>query len=605
MEADYIVDEKAHTATLTAKGIAAAEKYFRLENLAEIDNATLAHHINQAIKAHGVMKRDIDYVVADGEVMIVDEFTGRLMPGRRYNEGLHQALEAKEQLEVQQENKTYATITYQNYFRLYTKLSGMTGTAATEREEFQSIYGLDIVEIPTNKPVQRVDHDDVVFKTENGKDKAIVRQIKECYERGQPVLVGTVSIEKSEQLHKLLKKERIPHRVLNAKHHDKEATIIAQAGKPKAVTIATNMAGRGTDIMLGGNAAYMATTRMKQDGYSDELIAAAEGYADTDDETILNARSVYRNLVEQFRKETERDAEAVRNAGGLFIIGTERHDSRRIDNQLRGRSGRQGDPGESRFYLALSDSVMRLYGGTRIEKMFDSLGFEEDDPVEHTMLTSSIEQSQKNVESLHFRSRKATLEFDDVMNIQRNIIYDQRRRVLNGENVKDSICGMIHDVIAEAIGNEPVETQEELNTRISALQFMFADTNKPVLTEAMHADVAAAWLCELADAIYNRREEEFGEHIFGAPVMREVERIVLLRTVDEFWMEHIDAMDDMRRGIGLRGYGNIKPIDAFKQEGFAMFENMVSGIRNEVARRMYTVQLRSQQNAIKVSAVKK
>ena len=436
IDADYIVDEKARTATLTARGTAAAEKYFELENLADLENSTLSHHINQAIKAHGVMKRDVDYVVKDGEVLIVDEFTGRIMYGRRYSEGLHQALEAKEHVKVERESRTQATITYQNFFRLYQKLSGMTGTALTEEEEFSAIYNLDIIEIPTNKPVVRIDNPDVVFKNDSGKNNAIISQIKECYAKGQPVLVGTVSIEKSEYLSSLLKKQGIKHNVLNAKHHDKEAEIIAQAGKLGAVTIATNMAGRGTDIMLGGNAEYMAKNDLRKAQIPEEIIVEATGYADTDNEEIINARELYAQKLEEHKKVTDAEAEKVREAGGLFIIGTERHESRRIDNQLRGRSGRQGDPGESRFYIALTDDIMRLFGGERVHSMMETLKVDENMPIDMKLLSNSIETAQKRVESRNFQSRKTVLEYDDVMNKQRNIIYDQRKKVLDGENIK-------------------------------------------------------------------------------------------------------------------------------------------------------------------------
>ncbi len=525
LDADYVVDEKAKTATLTAKGIAKAERAFGLENLADIENATLSHHINQALKAHGIMKRDIDYIIKDGEIIIVDEFTGRLMFGRRYSEGLHQAIEAKEHVDVQKENKTLATITFQNFFRLYEKLSGMTGTAATEAEEFDAIYHLDIVEIPTNKPVVRIDHPDVVFKNGAGKDRAIINQIIECHEKGQPVLVGTVSIEKSEYISSLLKRQGIKHTVLNAKYHEKEAEIVAQAGKFGAVTIATNMAGRGTDIMLGGNP--------------------------VDPE----------------------EAEKVKAAGGLFILGTERHESRRIDNQLRGRSGRQGDPGESRFFLALTDDIMRLFGSERIMGMMEALNVEEDMPLDHKMLSNAIEQSQKTVESRNFQVRKNVLEYDDVMNKQREIIYGERRKVLDGEDLKQQILGMIPEYVASTMP-------------------------EGCSTEQYEAAVQKAL------EVYEQREKAFGPGPNNAPLMREIERVVMLRVVDEYWMDHIDAMDELKQGIGLRGYGSTKPVDAYKQEGFDMFEAMVSGIRTETVKRLFNVRIRKEE-AVERKAVAK
>ena len=528
IDADYIVDEKAKTATLTARGIEKAEKHFGLENLADIENATLSHHINQALKAHGIMKRDIDYIIKDGEIIIVDEFTGRLMFGRRYSEGLHQAIEAKEHVDVQKENKTLATITFQNYFRLYAKLSGMTGTAATEAEEFQSIYNLDVIEIPTNKPIARTDHPDVVFKNEAGKNRAIIEQIVQCHEKGQPVLVGTVSIEKSEYISSLLKKRGIPHTVLNAKYHEKEAEIVAQAGKLGAVTIATNMAGRGTDIMLGGN------------------------------------------------PQDPEEAEKVKQLGGLFILGTERHESRRIDNQLRGRSGRQGDPGESRFYLALTDDIMRLFGSERIMGMMEALNVDEDTPLDHKMLSNAIEQSQKTVESRNFQVRKTVLEYDDVMNKQREIIYGERRKVLDGEDLEAQIKKMIPEYVSSELPEE--YTPEEYEAA-----------------------------CAKAEEVYAAREKEFGLMPSGMPLMRELERVIMLRVVDEYWMDHIDAMDDLKQGIGLRGYGNIKPVDAYKQEGFNMFDAMVAGIRIETVKRLFTVRVRkeNEREAVERKAVAK
>ena len=592
LDADYVVDEKARTATLTARGIAKAEQYFGLENLSDLENTTLSHHINQAIKAHGVMKKDIDYVVKDGEIIIVDEFTGRLMLGRRYSEGLHQAIEAKEHVDVQKENKTLATITFQNYFRLYSKLSGMTGTALTEAEEFEAIYGLDIVEIPTNKPVIRKDWNDVVYKNDAGKNRAILDQIVACHEKGQPVLVGTVSIEKSEYLSSLLKKRGVPHHVLNAKYHEKEAEIVAQAGKFGAVTIATNMAGRGTDIVLGGNAEFLARSDLRRAGYAEEVINEAVGYAETGDEDILAARALYKERLEEHRAVTAEEAERVRQAGGLYILGTERHDSRRIDNQLRGRSGRQGDPGESRFYLALTDDVMRLYGSERIMSIMEGLGMDEDTPIEHKMLTSALEQAQKTVESRHFQARKSTLEFDDVMNQQRNLIYGERRKVLDGEDVRENVRAMTREVIAEAVGNLPVESEEELHERLAPLCKLFVRPGEVAFHSGMSVEELNGTLVDISERVYAQRERELGLQADGTPLMRELERVILLRVVDEYWMDHIDAMSDLRQGIGLRGYGNVKPIDAYKQEGFDMFEKMIAGIRAEVVRRIYTVRIR-------------
>ena len=604
IDADYIVDEKARTATLTARGIEKAERYFGLENLSDLENTTLSHHINQAIKAHGVMKKDIDYVVKDGEIIIVDEFTGRLMLGRRYSEGLHQAIEAKEHVDVQKENKTLATITFQNFFRLYKKLSGMTGTAMTEEEEFEAIYNLDILEIPTNKPVIRQDWNDVVYKNDAGKNRAIMDQIVACHEKGQPVLVGTVSIEKSEYLSSLLKKRGVPHNVLNAKYHEKEAEIVAQAGKLGAVTIATNMAGRGTDIMLGGNAEYLAKADLRRAGYDDEIINEAVGYADTDNEDILTARELYRQKLEEHKLVTNAEAEKVRAAGGLYILGTERHDSRRIDNQLRGRSGRQGDPGESRFFLALTDDVMRLYGSERIMGVMESLGLDEDTPIEHKMLTSALESAQKTVESRHFQARKSTLEFDDVMNTQRNLIYGERRKVLDGEDVHENIRTMTRELIAETVGNIPPENAEDLSERLAPLCKLFLIPGQIAYRDGMGVEELNEELVEISEKVYEKREKEFGLQSDGTPLMRELERVVLLRVVDEYWMDHIDAMSDLRQGIGLRGYGNVKPIDAYKQEGFDMFEQMIAGIRSEVVRRMYTVRIRREEPVERKSVAK-
>ena len=598
IDADYVVDEKAKTATLTARGIAKAEEFFSLENLSDPENSTIAHHINQAIKAHGTMKRDVDYVVKDGEIIIVDEFTGRLMFGRRYSEGLHQAIEAKEHVSVQRESKTLATITFQNYFRLYNKLSGMTGTALTEEEEFSTIYKLDIVEIPTNRPVIRIDNEDAVYKTENGKYRAVIRQIKECHEKGQPVLVGTVSIEKNELLGKLLTREGIKHNLLNAKNHEKEAEIVAQAGKFGAVTVATNMAGRGTDIMLGGNAEYLAKTDLRKAGMTDELIAEATGYAETEDEEILNARKLFAEKLRQHKEEIAGEADRVRQAGGLFIIGTERHDSRRIDNQLRGRAGRQGDPGETRFYISLEDDLMRLFGGERVTNMMERLNIDEDTPIEQKILTRAIEQAQTTVESRNFQARKSVLEYDDVMNKQREIIYDQRKQVLDGLDVKNIIMNMMNTSISHLVaehfaGNDHLDAAScrELLRQVEGLYFpkftvRFTDEE---LKEKTAADVTEAFTAAAA-AYYEQKEQEF-----TSPVMREVERVVLLRVVDEYWMDHIDAMADLRQGIRLRAYAQTDPIIAYKKESLDMFEEMISAIQSETVRRLYSVRIKKDQ----------
>ncbi len=598
IDADYVVDEKAKTATLTARGIAKAEEFFSLENLSDPENSTIAHHINQAIKAHGTMKRDVDYVVKDGEIIIVDEFTGRLMFGRRYSEGLHQAIEAKEHVSVQRESKTLATITFQNYFRLYNKLSGMTGTALTEEEEFSTIYKLDIVEIPTNRPVIRIDNEDAVYKTENGKYRAVIRQIKECHEKGQPVLVGTVSIEKNELLGKLLTREGIKHNLLNAKNHEKEAEIVAQAGKFGAVTVATNMAGRGTDIMLGGNAEYLAKTDLRKAGMTDELIAEATGYAETEDEEILNARKLFAEKLRQHKEEIAGEADRVRQAGGLFIIGTERHDSRRIDNQLRGRAGRQGDPGETRFYISLEDDLMRLFGGERVTNMMERLNIDEDTPIEQKILTRAIEQAQTTVESRNFQARKSVLEYDDVMNKQREIIYDQRKQVLDGLDVKNIIMNMMNTSISHLVAEYFAENDHldaascrELLRQVEGLYFpkftvRFTDEE---LKEKTAADVTEAFTAAAA-AYYEQKEQEF-----TSPVMREVERVVLLRVVDEYWMDHIDAMADLRQGIRLRAYAQTDPIIAYKKESLDMFEEMISAIQSETVRRLYSVRIKKDQ----------
>ena len=602
LDADYVVDEKARTATLTARGIARAERAFGLENLADMENATLSHHINQALKAHGIMKRDIDYIVKDGEIIIVDEFTGRLMLGRRYSEGLHQAIEAKEHVDVQKENKTLATITFQNYFRLYGKLSGMTGTAATESEEFDAIYHLDIIEIPTNKPVIRIDDPDVVYKNENGKNRAIIEQIVSCHEKGQPVLVGTVSIEKSEFISSLLKRRGVPHTVLNAKYHEKEAEIVAQAGKLGAVTIATNMAGRGTDIMLGGNAEYLAKTDLRKAGFDDLAIAEATGYAETDDETILEARKLFAERMAAHKLVTSAEAEKVKAAGGLFILGTERHESRRIDNQLRGRAGRQGDPGESRFFLSLDDDIMRLFGSERIMNMMEALKVDEDMPLDNKMLSGAIEQAQKTVESRNFQTRKSVLEYDDVMNQQREIIYGERRKVLDGADLREQIMSMTHDFIRttvnDALGGGAAETAQQLDDALLPFEKLFLRRGEFDLDSFggfVKCDKLAEAVEKRAREVYAEREEAFGLMPDGTtPLLRELERVVMLRVVDEYWMDHIDAMDELKRGIGLRGYGSTKPIDAYKQEGFDMFEAMVQGIREETVRRLYTVRVRKE-----------
>ena len=602
LDADYVVDEKANTATLTARGIAKAEQHFSIENLGDLENSTLSHHINQALKAHGIMKRDVDYVVKDGEIIIVDEFTGRLMFGRRYNEGLHQAIEAKEGVQVQSENKTLATITFQNFFRMYHKLSGMTGTALTEEEEFNTIYNLDVVEIPTNKPVVRVDHPDVIYKNGEGKDAAILQQITECHAKGQPVLVGTISIEKSEHLSRLLNQRKIPHNVLNAKQHEREAEIVAQAGKFGAVTIATNMAGRGTDIMLGGNPEYMAKSDLKKAEFTEEEIAAATGYGEITDERILAARQLFQESLERHKAETSAEAEKVKAAGGLFIVGTERHESRRIDNQLRGRSGRQGDPGETRFYIAMTDDLMRLFGGERVQAMMEGLGMEEDMPIDNKLISNALENAQKRVESRNFQSRKTVLEFDDVMNQQRELIYKQRKQVLDGEDVSQSVRNMVGDSIemnmTDAMASkEYVSDLQELQTIIAPYKGLFVKEEdfQPSVVElnSYTKEYLSQRLKEMAFAFLDAKEKRFGM-MPGTeiPIMRELERVILLRVVDEYWMEHIDSMDDLRRGIGLRGYGNTKPIDAYKQEGFEMFDAMINGIKSEVCRRILTVEIK-------------
>ena len=595
IDADYIVDEKARTATLTARGIAKAEQAFNIENLADPENTTLSHHINQAIRAWGLMRRDKDYVVKDGEVIIVDEFTGRLMYGRRYSEGLHQAIEAKEKVQVARESKTLATITFQNYFRLYNKLSGMTGTAMTEEDEFNTIYELDIVEIPTNKPLARIDHHDVVYKTEAGKLRAVVKQIEECHAKGQPVLVGTVSIEKSEELSEMLRRKGIKHNVLNAKFHEKEAEIVAQAGKLGAVTVATNMAGRGTDIMLGGNAEFLAKNDLRKAGLSDELIAESTGFAETDNEEILNARRMFAEAEAKYKEAIKGEAEQVRAAGGLFILGTERHESRRIDNQLRGRAGRQGDPGESRFYLSLEDDIMRLFGSERVMGMMEKLGVDEDTPIEQKMLTNAIESAQKRVESKNFQTRKTVLEYDDVMNTQRKVIYEQRRRVLDGDNLKEAVQNMMNTVITNAIhghmGEQKHMSAEQFREAVAPFRGVFLHPEELKLTDKELADYTADQLVDLvggkARDLYARKEQELGE-----PLMRELERVIMLRVVDEYWMDNIDAMTELRQGIGLRGYGQHDPVVEYKREGYEMFENMIAAIQEETVRRLFLARVK-------------
>ena len=580
--ADYIVDEKARNATLTKSGIQKAEQYFNVENLSDPDNLTLSHHLNIAIKAHGVMKRDIDYVVKDGEVLIVDEFTGRIMIGRRYNEGLHQALEAKEGVKIARENKTLATITFQNYFRLYDKLSGMTGTAMTEVNEFREIYSLDAVEIPTNKPVIRIDNDDVIYQTEQFKFNAIIDQILACHEKGQPVLVGTVSIEKSEKLSAALKRRGIKHNVLNAKHHDKEAEIIAQAGKYGAVTIATNMAGRGTDIMLGGNAEYLAKSEMRRMEIPEEIIAEADGFGDTDDEEILEARKTFKELEAKYKEEIKDEADHVREAGGLFIIGTERHESRRIDNQLRGRSGRQGDPGESRFFLSMQDDLLRLFGGDRMSAIMNSLPVDNDMPIEVGLITRQVEAAQKKVEGNNFATRRHVLAYDDVMNRQRNVIYSQRDQVLKGENMKPVISKMIDETLEDSVAFFCPAGVPKEEWHLASLREKYNGwlTKESDFTDNIpDADEILETLQKRAHALHDAREAEF-----GADTMREIERAMLLRCVDLKWMDHIDAVDELKRGIGLVAYGQRDPIIAFREETADMFDAMIASIREDTVR---------------------
>ncbi len=595
VEADYIVDEKHHTATITPRGVTRAESYFRVENLMDPENATLLHHINQAIKAHGCMKKDIDYVVKDGEIIIVDEFTGRMMFGRRYSDGLHQAIEAKENVTVLRESKTLATITFQNYFRLYGKLSGMTGTALTEEDEFRHIYNLDVIEIPTNRPMIRKDNPDVVFKTEAGKYRAVIEKIKQCHAKGQPVLVGTVSIEKSERLSAMLRREGIPHQVLNAKQHEKEAAIVAQAGRLGTVTIATNMAGRGTDIKLGGNPEFMAKADLARAGWNDAVIGEAIGFTATEDPEVQEARALYRQQLEVHKADCAAEGDKVRAAGGLCILGTERHESRRIDNQLRGRAGRQGDPGESTFYLSLEDDLMRLFGSERLQGMFDSLGVEEDMPLEHKMLSGAIENAQKKVEGRNFQSRKTVLEYDNVMSHQRELIYKQRAEVLDGAELKPQILGMVREWIAQRVtevceGSGAITKEQAeriLRTFIGVFifpgQVVLDSSTHPIRTPQDMTDVLTAKAMDF----YEYKEKEL-----GSDIMRELERVVLLKTVDQLWMDHIDAMQELRRGIGLNAYAQVSPIEEYKRQGMDMFDQMISDIRTQTARLIFLARVR-------------
>ncbi len=593
IDADYIVDEKAKTSTLTAQGIKKAEEAFHIDNLSDPENMLISHHINQAIKAYGNMHRDVEYVVKDGEVIIVDEHTGRLMFGRRYSDGLHQAIEAKEGVEVESESKTLATITFQNYFRLYDKLSGMTGTAKTEEVEFREIYRLDVIEIPTNKPVIRIDAVDSVYKTEAGKYRAVIRQIRECHEKGQPVLVGTTSIESSEKLSKLLKKEGIKHEVLNAKFHEKEADIIAQAGRFGAVTISTNMAGRGTDIILGGNPEIMAKRAMRKDGYDDEMIANAVSYAETTDSEILEARRVFREYLKLFEDQLKEEHEKVVNAGGLFVLGTERHESRRIDNQLRGRSGRQGDPGASKFYLSLEDDLMRLFGSDRIKKMVDTLGLDEDEPIDAKMLSNAIESAQKKVEARNFEIRKNVLQYDEVMNEQRKVIYAQRKQVLDGENLRESMMNMmenvIHDTISRFCVSEIPDEWDFMSLYPSLIDLLGVTHADVFITpEDMGTITQGAYeerILEKAREIYHKREEEFGEN------MRELERVILLRVVDQKWMDNIDDMAQLKEGIFLQAYGQKDPIAEYKFAGADMFEEMIHNIQHDTVKYLFRARL--------------
>lgn len=587
-EYDYVVDLKAKSATLTQKGIKKAEEEFKLENFNDIENSELVHNVNQALRAHGIMKKDIDYIVKDGEVLIVDEFTGRIMVGRRYNNGLHQAIEAKEHVTIADESKTLATITFQNYFRMYEKLSGMTGTAMTEEEEFEEIYKLDVIEIPTNKPMIREDQPDVIYKNENAKYRAIIQDVKACHEKGQPVLVGTVSIEKSEKLSDLLKKEGIKHEVLNAKNHEKEAEIVAQAGKFGAVTIATNMAGRGTDIMLGGNAEYLAKQEIRKQKYSQDLIDQATAFNETDDQQVLDARAKFKELEAKFNETIQEEKQKVTEAGGLRIIGTERHESRRIDNQLRGRSGRQGDPGSSDFYIGLDDDLMKIFGGDAITRVYNTLGADEDMPLSAKVLSKSVEAAQRKIESRNFGIRKHVLQYDDVMNSQREIIYGERKQVLDGENLKDKIQKMV-DFVVETITASYITPEGELNREAlieeATTTLGIADA-KELLQEAT-PDNATEILKEKVYQIYEEKEAEFGEED-----MRELERVVMLKIVDQRWMDHIDSMDELKDGIGLRAYGQKDPVVQYRLEGFDMFDQMVNDIKFDVVRFMLNARKR-------------
>ena len=599
-EFDYVVDEKQKIATLTMYGIKKAEAAFHVENIADNANMELFHHINQAVKAHGVMKRDVNYVVKDGEVIIVDEFTGRLMIGRRYNEGLHQAIEAKEGVKIADENRTVATITFQNYFRMYKKLAGMTGTALTEAEEFREIYGLEVVTVPTNKPIQRKDLPDSIYKTEAAKFNAVIEQVVECHQKGQPVLVGTVSIEKSEHLSALLKRRGIKHEVLNAKYHEKEAAIVAQAGKFGAVTIATNMAGRGTDITLGGNAEYMAKAAMAKEEFPEELIAEADGHGDTDDEAILAARARYEELYKSFKPGVEAEAEKVRAAGGLFIVGTERHESRRIDNQLRGRAGRQGDPGCSRFFLSMEDDLMRLFGGERMQSMMSSLGVEDDMPIDSKIVSNALESAQKKLEARNFQTRKSVLSFDDVMNTQRQTIYAQRQEILEGKDLSQSLRSMLEETVRANVAHYTVgETPEDWNLaglRQHYLGWLTLPTDFQYTTEQLN-DLEATEISEMLITRGNRILEA-KEKRYTAPVMREFERICLLQNIDRNWMDHIDDMDQLRKGIYLRSYGQKDPVVEYRLEGFEMFDAMVDRIREGTVRLLLTAELRTRREEV-------
>ena len=598
-DADYIIDEKAKTATITRQGMEKAEKYFGVDNLMAQENMTLLHHINQALRANGIMRNDIDYIVEDGEVVIIDEFTGRKMLGRRFNDGLHQAIEAKEGVEVQKESKTLATITFQNYFRLYQKLSGMTGTAMTEEDEFKEIYKLDVIAVPTNRPVIRIDHPDQVYRSEKGKFQCIIDQIVECHEKGQPVLVGTISIEKSEMLSQLLKRRGIKHEVLNAKYHAKEAEIVAQAGKLGAVTIATNMAGRGTDIILGGNAEFSARAALRKlEKYDEEVINEASGFADTTDETMLEARAEYRKLYDKYDAQVKEAAVAVREAGGLFIIGTERHESRRIDNQLRGRSGRQGDPGESRFFLSIEDDLMRIFGGDRMETLMRSLDVEETQPIESRFLSKIIASSQKKVEGRNFSIRKNTLNYDDVMNAQREIIYKQRRQVLDGEDLHESILSMMDElvdaIVPQYLGEESVQDDWNLvGLRDYFLGWAIEQGDLVYSEEEMPGKTRSDIITDLKTKIrakYAAKEEQYGEQI-----IRELERVVMLKVVDTKWMAHIDDMQELKRGISLRSYGQKNPVVEYRYEGFDMFDAMIESIREDTVRMLLTIQVQGVQ----------